>query len=352
MFKYYNSLKKLYYIIHHNILLLVIGSYILATITPETGSWIKNYSYGSIKFHYHAINFTLPAIMLAILLFNAGLSIKLHDLRSISEFKKVLFVGIIGNTIIPLIYLILLSFICRYLNDQTKAQDILVGVAIVASMPIAGSSTAWSKTSDGNLALSLGLVLLTTVISPLVTPVTLHTVGYQIYGAYSEELHNLAGGTVISFLIAWVIIPSIFGVIIRIFINQILYLLIDPYLNLINIGMLILIIYSNASVYLPELITNPDIQFILCALLATSILCALMFFAGFQISRLFSLPRSETASLSFGLGMNNNGSSLVLASTGLYSHPRVMLPIILYILMQHICAAYMHKLISTMKSQY
>ena len=348
----YQSLKKFYKIIHHNILLLVICSYILATITPATGYWIKNYSFGSIKIHENLINFTLPAIMLAVLLFNAGLCIKLHDLRSISKYNKALFIGIIGNTIIPLVYLIMLSFIFRYLNDQAKAHDILVGVAVVASMPIAGSSTAWSKTSGGNLALSLGLVLLTTVISPLVTPVTLHAVGYQIYGGYSEELHNLAGGTVISFLIAWVIIPSIFGVIIRIFINQTLYLLIDPYLNLINIGMLILIIYSNASVYLPELISKPDIQFILLALLSTSTLCIFMFFAGFQISKLFSLPPSEAASLTFGLGMNNNGSSLVLASTGLYSHPRVMLPIILYILVQHICAAYIDRLISTIKNQY
>ena len=346
---YYNSLKNIYKFIHRNILLLVIFAYIFAALTPEPGSWIKNYSFGSLILLNQSINFSLPAIMLAILLFNAGISIKLHDLRNLSEYRKPLVVGVIGNAVIPLIFLILLSLITRYMNDQESSHDILVGVAVVASMPIAGSSTAWSKTSGGNLALSLGLVLLTTVLSPIFTPITLHSVGYQIYGAYSDELHNLAGSTVILFLITWVIIPSVLGVLIRLITKQSIYLIIDPYLNLINIGMLLLIIYSNASVYLPELISNPDIKLILLALISIATLCFSMFFAGFQISRIFSLPRSETASLTFGLGMNNNGCSLVLASTGLHNHPRVMLPIILYILLQHISAAYTDRVISKMK---
>ena len=234
------------------------------------------------------------------------------------------------------------------MNDQERAHDILVGVAVVASMPITGSSTAWSKTAGGNLALSLGLVLLTTILSPIFTPITLHSVDYQIYGAYSDELHNLAGGAVIFFLITWVIIPSILEALIRLITQHSIYLILDAYINLINIGMLLLIIYSNASVYLAELISNPDLTFIALALVSVTTLCFSKFFAGFQISRIFSLPRSETASLTFGLGMNNNGGSLVLASTGLHSHPRVMLPIILYILLQHISAACIDRIISNM----
>lgn len=40
----------------------------------------------------------------------------------------------------------------------------------------------------------------------------------------------------------------------------------------------------------------------------------------------------------FGLGMNNNGTGLVLASLALGSRPMVMLPIIMYNLMQHLAA--------------
>lgn len=40
----------------------------------------------------------------------------------------------------------------------------------------------------------------------------------------------------------------------------------------------------------------------------------------------------------YGLGMNNNGTGLVLASLALADHPRVMLPIIFYNLIQHLVA--------------
>jgi predicted Na+-dependent transporter len=59
-------------------------------------------------------------------------------------------------------------------------QNILVGLALVASMPVAGSSTAWSQNTDGDMALSLGLVLLTTLLSPLTTPAALHAVGRRV----------------------------------------------------------------------------------------------------------------------------------------------------------------------------
>ncbi len=40
----------------------------------------------------------------------------------------------------------------------------------------------------------------------------------------------------------------------------------------------------------------------------------------------------------FGLGMNNNGTGLVLASMALANYPRVLLPIIFYNLVQHLIA--------------
>lgn len=40
----------------------------------------------------------------------------------------------------------------------------------------------------------------------------------------------------------------------------------------------------------------------------------------------------------YGLGMNNNGTGLVLASMALADHPGVMLPIIIYNLVQQVVA--------------
>lgn len=41
----------------------------------------------------------------------------------------------------------------------------------------------------------------------------------------------------------------------------------------------------------------------------------------------------------FGLGMNNNGTGLVLASMALAQYPTVMLPVIFYNLLHHLVAS-------------
>jgi BASS family bile acid:Na+ symporter len=47
----------------------------------------------------------------------------------------------------------------------------------------------------------------------------------------------------------------------------------------------------------------------------------------------------------YGLGMNNNGTGLVLASLALASFPRIMVPIILYNIVQHLVAGAVHHMI-------
>ena len=45
------------------------------------------------------------------------------------------------------------------------------------------------------------------------------------------------------------------------------------------------------------------------------------------------------ASLMFGLGMNNNGTGLVLASATLSDHPAILLPMVFYTLIQQVIAS-------------
>jgi len=104
---------------------------------------------------------------------------------------------------------------------------------------------------------------------------------------------------------------------------------------------------SNASISLPEIIINPDWDFLFLSMVIVSILCGLMFALGFYISKIYSLARAEKISMMFALGMNNNGSGLVLASMALSDHPRVMLPLIIYTLIQHLFAAYVDRILST-----
>jgi BASS family bile acid:Na+ symporter len=60
---------------------------------------------------------------------------------------------------------------------------------------------------------------------------------------------------------------------------------------------------------------------------------------------------AQLAALTFGLRVNNNGPGLVLAAMPLAHRPRVLLPIILYNLAQHLVAAVVRRVFFRARSQ-
>src|SRR5205085_2302665 len=112
-----------------------------------------------------------------ILLLNAGLGVDIRQLRHFGRHLTLLGAGVAANVLVPIVFIAALAAALRIWHNPDEVQNILVGLAIVASMPIAGSSTAWSQNANGNMAISLGLVLGSTFLSPLTTPIALNAVG-------------------------------------------------------------------------------------------------------------------------------------------------------------------------------
>jgi len=325
--------------IHHHFIGVIVASYVCAALLPQFGVTLAGMSMGSLALFNQTVDFRIPQMMLALLLFNAGLDVKTQDLHSVMKQPQMLAGGLLANVSLPLLYILLLSGMMRVWHDSEEVQQILTGLALVASMPIAGASTAWAQNANGNLALSLGLVLLTTLLSPLLSPLTLHSAGFVANGDYAEDLHELASGGVISFLGVWVMLPSLLGILAHRQMGADRIAQIKPYVKLTNYVVLILLNYANASLTLPRAFADPDLDFLIITLAIVITLCCLMFASGYWLSTIFQTDRHTRISLMFGLGMNNNGTGLVLASIALTDHPQVMLPIIFYNLTQHLIAS-------------
>ncbi len=335
----HHAAARIVHVIHKYFILIIILSYILSAIYPDLGLRIRSANLGSAEFFHEQISFSLPPAMLAFLLFNAGLGVRIRELAGVLHSPSLLLAGAAANLLAPLVFVISVSFTMKLWHNPDEVQQILTGLALVASMPIAGASTAWAQNANGNLALSLGLILLTTLCSPILTPIVLHTVGFVTTGDYSEDLHELAASGAGSFLGVWVILPSLLGIFTHRIVGEKFAALISPYVKLANFVILALLNYSNAALTLPGVISQPDLDFVAIMLIIVSVLCFVMFGAGYLLSRAFRADRADAASLMFGLGMNNNGVGLVLASQALPDHPGVMLPIIFYNLIQHFVAS-------------
>jgi BASS family bile acid:Na+ symporter len=279
-------------------------------------------------------------MMLSLLLFNAGLGVTPRHLRGVLLRPGVLLAGLAANLTVPVAFLLGASW-CMGLfwHNANEVQCVLVGIALVAAMPVAGSSTAWSQNADGDLALSLGLVLGSTLLSPLSTPLVLSAAALMATGDYAVRLRDLAGGGTPAFLGAVVLLPSLLGLLCRRLAGERRAGALLPGVKLANALVLLALCYSNAAVSLPEAVANPDPDFVAAMATVAVGLCAAGFGAGWFVARLLGAGAGQRNALMFGLGMNNNGTGLVLAAAALSAYPRVMQPIILYNLVQHLVAA-------------
>ena len=178
-------------ILHRRLLSLIVLSYALAAIAPGAGLLIRD-AHVNLRIARAGI-VTLPQLLLSFLLFCAGLRVRGERVRHIFHRPSPILIGLLANLAIPLVYLLLVTPFLRGWHNASEAGTILIGLALVAAMPVAGSSTGWAQNSGGDMTLSLGLVIASTMLSPLTTPAALRIVGWMSPTGYGDELHVLAG---------------------------------------------------------------------------------------------------------------------------------------------------------------
>src|SRR4051812_13941805 len=143
--------EKLSHFVHENLLWLLLGSYAVAAAWPGPGLRARSVSVGEFALFHEQINLSLPVLSLAALLLNAGLGVRVVQLRGLARRPLSLLTGLAANLLIPVAYILGVSLVMDAWHNPDEVQNILVGLALVASMPIAGSSTAWSQNADGEV---------------------------------------------------------------------------------------------------------------------------------------------------------------------------------------------------------
>jgi BASS family bile acid:Na+ symporter len=317
---------------------MLLGVYALAAFLPATAVWGKELTFGELQLLGESSKITLSMALLACLLFNAGLDIPLAQLRKLIREPAILITGLVANLAIPVVYICGLSYLLSDYPEPATVQVLVLGLALIASMPIAGSSAAWSQNANGNLALSLGLILCSTVLSPLTTPALLHSVGWLACGDYSTGLAALANSGMSIFLTIFVLVPAVLGVGVRWLAGDRLVGRVMPTLKLLNTILLLLLTYTNASTSLPAMVANPDWGLLGLGLTASLGMCVLAFVTGWVLANRLRADEGQRTALMFGLGLNISSPGLVLASVALAHMPEVMLPALLYTLVQHVVA--------------
>src|SRR5262245_50293553 len=325
-------------LIHERFFWFLLATCAAAACCPGPGLWLRGVSFGEVSLWGEKAPLSLPTLLLAFLLFSAGLGVQTAHLRYLLRDPKPLFAGLVANLALPVAFLVGISQVMGGWPNADHVGSILVGLALIASMPVAATSTLWSQNANGNLALSLGLVLLSTLLSPLTTPMVFQAVGLLAHGDYAVVLHELGAQGAEAFLTVAVLLPSVLGLAGKGMLGEARVAPARPLLKLVSSVNFLVLTYANASAALPQVLTNPDLGFLLVALGVVAGLCVTAFTAGWGIARLLRADPGQRTALMFGLGMNGNAVGLVLASATLVSHPLVIVPVLTHTLVQQLIA--------------
>ena len=322
--------------VQRHFLWFLIGTYALSAVGPAPGRWVGGMSVEARAFSWD-FRVTAPTIMLGFLLFAAGLGVKGEHLQYVFRRPTALALGLTASIIVPILLLIAVSPLLAMWHDPLEARDLLVGLTVVAAMPIAGSSAGWSQSADGDCALSLGLVLLSTLLSPFTTPLALRAASEFATGEASSVLDRLTvAGEAGTFLVVWVVVPTLLGLLIRRAIGSARADSLG--LKSVTPFVLLALCYANASGCLPGVATNPDWDFLGLTMAAVALMSGSAFATGFGVARVAKADPARRTALVFGVGMANNGTGQALLAGTLGGCPAALLPLVAIHLLQHLAA--------------
>ena len=149
---------------------------------------------------------TIAPICLAIIMFGLGLGLTVSDFMRVVKNPKDFIVGFISQVILlPIIALILISII-------TLPLEIAVGVMIIAAAPGGVTSNILTKFADGDVALSVTLTAVVSLLSVLTVPFIIFNAADFIGLKITKEISMFNIAIKMFFVVT---VPVIFGMIVR-----------------------------------------------------------------------------------------------------------------------------------------
>ena len=262
----------------------------------------------------------IAPIVLALIMLGLGLGLSIRDFTRILRNPGDFFVGFICQLIILPIVALAVALILNL------PPPLAVGLMIIAAAPGGVTSNVLTKFADGDVALSISLTAIISLISIISVPfVVINSASYLgVEIAQDISMINIALKMVLV-----VTIPVIIGMIIRGFAQN----FISSKINIINklTGWLFVIVF--AAVWIEE--KNNIFNYIKEAGLAVLILNIAMMIIAYSIAKKFvsGVPQQKCIALECGL---QNGTLAVFVATLIFKDVTYIIPTAAYALLMYI----------------
>ena len=302
-------MKKICKLISDYMGVLVLLSAIMALVFPSVISRVKP---------------TVINPLLGVIMFGMGLTLRWEDFRIVFSRPKDVIIGCIAQfTIMPM-----LAWILARLFALDEA--LTVGVALVGCCPSGTASNVITYLAKGDLALSVGMTGVNTVLAPILTPLLVLLLA-------GKTVDVDVAGMLLSIL--WVVIlPIAAGLIVKSLwprqtTKATVYL---PALSTIAICAIVLIVIAANA----EKLMSSGLVIMLVVVLHN--ICGLC--VGYGLGSLLGLSTAKRRAISIEVGMQNSGLASSLATLHFAAYPMATIPGALFSVWHNISGAIVARL--------
>jgi len=267
---------------------------------------------------------TIAPVCLAIIMFGLGLGLTTSDFTRVIKTPRDFIVGFLSQVILlPIIAFGLILIIPMPI-------EIAMGVMIIAAAPGGVTSNVLTKFAKGDVALSVSLTAVVSLLAILIVPLIVFNSANFIGVEITKEISMINIAIKMFFVVT---VPVLFGMIVRSLMTDFIIskTLIIQRLSLI----LFLIVFI--SIWIEE--WDRIVSFIARAGLVAGILNLVMIFVGYYVAKMFAsgVPQRKCISLECGL---QNGTLAVVVATQLFDEMVFMVPTAAYALIMFVTSIF------------
>ncbi len=259
-------------------------------------------SIDNITLNFGNLNMVFLNVSLAFIMFGVALKLKVVDFKRVISKPLSAIVGVLSQFVV----LPALTFLLIWVIEPQPS--FALGMIMVAACPGGNISNFFSSLSGGNIALSVSLTAITSVLSIVMTPFNL-TFWAKLYPPTATLLRQQVSLDALDIFLTILLILGVPIVLGMLFNGRFpkLALKLHPFMHFgslgIFAGIVIFTFSANFDIFLNYI-------YLVVFLVFLHNLIALV--SGYQLARLFRLPEIDRRAISIETGIQNSGLGLIL----------------------------------------
>ena len=259
-------------------------------------------------------------VVLGLVMLGMGLSLQIKDFKAVLKAPKV---AIIGFLLQLLLLPILALFIIKVFGlNQTAA----AGLFLLALCPGGATSNLFSFIAKGNLALSVCLTSVMSMLSPFIIPIAF--IGFiQYSGSADSQLFNLPLLPAIKQLTIVTLLPIVIGMCIRYVADEWSQSVI-PFMKKVSTIAMLLVVTALVLTNLPIIPAMLSLQGV-----AVITLCSLALIIAYFIAGKLNVNDTDRKTIAIEVGVQNAGTAMMISFTIMHQPALATIPLMYGLLM-------------------